>query len=315
VKARELLGSLRLPTGDLYDLPDSEKRFPDGAQYRVEIPSVEGPRVLEAVLDEAQKRGVRLHRVSQGSGIVLLTDAEILEMCEMAREKGLELSLFVGPRAAWETGAAVVSGAGKVLGAQHRGQDQLAYALEDVLRGVSLGLRGVLVADAGLLWVLRDLKAQGELPGDLVVKVSVQLSAANAAAVKSMEDLGAGTYNVPTDLSLAQLAAIRAAASLPLDVYVEVPDDFGGFVRHYEIPDLVRVASPVFVKFGLRNAPNIYPSGTHLEDTAIALGRERVRRAEIGLSMLERYYPEAEATARGTTFPGIPVETTAEVRA
>jgi hypothetical protein len=307
MKARELLTDLDLPARDLAELPDSPRRFPDGAQYRVEIPSVEGPRVFEAVLDEAKKRGVQLHRVSQGSGILLLTDAEILEMCAMAREAGLELSLFVGPRASWETGAAVVSGAGKVLGAQHRGQDQLAYALEDVLRGVSLGLRGVLVADAGLLWVLRDLKAKGELPEDLVVKVSVQLSAANAAALKAMEDLGADTYNVPTDLSLAQLAAMRAVADLPLDVYVEVPDDFGGFVRHYEVPDLVRVASPVFVKAGLKNAPNIYPSGGHLEATAVALGRERVRRAEIALSMLERYYPEAKTTERGASFPGIPV--------
>ena len=227
----------------------------------------------------------------------------------------MELSLFVGPRASWETGATAISGAGKVLGAQHRGQDQLAYALEDVLRGVELGLRGVLVADAGLLWVLRDLKAGGELPEDFVIKVSVQLAAANAAAVKAMEDLGADTYNVPTDLSLAQLAAIRAVASLPLDVYVEVPDDFGGFVRHYETPELVRVAAPVFVKFGLRNAPNIYPSGTHLEAPAVALGKERVRRAEIGLSMLERYYPEAETTEKGATFPGIPVEATVEEKA
>ena len=308
MKAHELLAGLGLPETDLYGLPDSGKRFPDGARYRVEIPSVEGPRVLEAVLDEAERREVGLHRVSQGSGVMLLTDAEILEMCAMAREAGLELSLFVGPRASWETGAASVSSAGKVLGAQHRGQDQLAYALEDVLRGVSLGLRGVLVADAGLLWVLRDLKEKGELPEDLVVKVSVQLSAANAAAVKAMEGLGAGTYNTPTDLSLAQLAAIRAVTDLPLDVYVEAPDDFGGFVRHYEIPDLVRVASPVFVKFGLRNAPNIYPSGTHLEATAVALGRERVRRAEIGLSMLDRYFPEAETTERGAAFPGIPAE-------
>lgn len=308
MRAHELLAGLGLPETDLYGLPDSGKRFPDGARYRVEIPSVEGPRVLEAVLDEAERREVRLHRVSQGSGVMLLTDAEILEMCAMARGAGLELSLFVGPRASWETGAASVSSAGKVLGAQHRGQDQLAYALEDVLRGVSLGLRGVLVADAGLLWVLRDLKKKGELPEDLVVKVSVQLSAANAAAVKAMEGLGAGTYNTPTDLSLAQLAAIRAVTDLPLDVYVEAPDDFGGFVRHYEIPDLVRVASPVFVKFGLRNAPNIYPSGTHLEAMAVALGRERVRRAEIGLSMLDRYFPEAETTESGAAFPGIPAK-------
>ncbi|MDQ2671917.1 MAG: U32 family peptidase, partial [Actinomycetota bacterium] len=254
MKAHEMLSELGLPGRDLYGPPVSGKRFPDGAQYRVEIPSVEGPRVLEAVIEEADRREVQIHRVSQGSGIMLLTDAEILEMCHMARESALELSLFVGPRASWETGATAVSSAGKVLGAQHRGQNQLAYAIEDVLRGVSLGLRGVLVADAGLLWVLRDLKAKGELPEDLVLKVSVQLAAANAAAVRAMEDLGADTYNVPTDLSLAQLAAIRAAADLPLDVYVEVPDDFGGFVRHYEIPDLVRVASPVFVKFGLRNA-------------------------------------------------------------
>ncbi len=306
MKAHDLLSSLGLPARDLAELPDSEKRFPDGAQYRVEIPSVEGPRVLEAVIEEARRRGVRLHRVSQGSGIMLLTDSEILEMCAMAREAGLELSLFVGPRASWETGATAISGAGKVLGAQHRGQTQLAYALEDVLRGVSLGLRGVLVADAGLLWVLRDLKARGELPDDLVVKVSVQLAAANAAAIKVMEDLGANTYNVPTDLSLAQLAAMRAVSDLPLDVYVEVPDDFGGFVRHYEVGDLVRVASPVFVKFGLRNAPNIYPSGTHLEATAVALGRERVRRAEIGLAMLGRYYPEARTTEKRAVFPGIP---------
>src|SRR5215207_2690149 len=303
MKANELLSGLGLPGRDLHDLPDSEKRFPDGAQYRVEIPSVEGPRVLEAVIEEADRREVQIHRVSQGSGIMLLTDAEILEMCHMAREAALELSLFVGPRASWETGATAVSGAGK---------DQLAYALEDVLRGVSLGLRGVLVADAGLLWVLKELKAKGELPEDLVLKVSVQLAAANAAAVKAMEDLGANTYNVPTDLSLAQLAAIRAVADLPLDVYVEVPDDFGGFVRHYEIPDLVRVTSPVFVKFGLRNAPNIYPSGTHLEATAVALGRERVRRARIGQEMLERYYPEAETTPPGATFPGLPVD--AEVK-
>jgi hypothetical protein len=306
MRARELLAGLGLPGRDLHELPASEKRFPDGAHYRVEIPSVEGPRVLEAVIEEARRREVHVHRVSQGSGIMLLTDPEILEMCHMAREAGMELSLFVGPRAGWDTGAGVVSSAGKTLGAQHRGQDQLAYALEDVLRGVELGLRGVLVADVGLMWVLRDLKKRGVLPEDFVVKVSVQLAAANAAAIKAMEDLGAGTYNVPTDLSLAQLAAIRAAAGLPLDVYVEAPDDFGGFVRHYEIPDLVRVAAPVYVKFGLRNAPNIYPSGLHLEDVAIRLGRERVRRAQVGLELLRRYYPQAETTTPGAVFSGIP---------
>lgn len=306
MRARGLLRGVGQPERDLHELPPSEKRFPDGAQYRVEIPSVEGPRVLEAVIREAERRGVHLHRVSQGSGIMLLTDAEILQMCAMAREAGMELSLFVGPRAGWETGASVTSSAGRTLGAQHRGQEQLAYAIEDVLRGASLGLRGVLVADMGLLWVLRDLRSKKELPADFVIKVSVQLAAANAAAVRVMQDLGANTYNAPTDLSLAQLAAIRSAVDLPLDVYVETPDDLGGFVRHYEIPELVRAAAPVYVKFGLRNAPNIYPSGIHLEETAVKLGRERVRRARLGQDLLDRYYPEATSTRPGANFAGIP---------
>jgi hypothetical protein len=54
----------------------------------------------------------------------------------------------------------------------------------------------------------------------------------------------------------------------------------------------VRVTAPVYLKFGLRNAPNIYPSGTHLEATAVALTRERLRRARLGLDLLRRLDPE-----------------------
>ena len=78
---------------------------------------------------------------------------------------------------------------------------------------------------------------------------------------------------------------------MPLDIYIEVPDDVGGFIRHYEIAEIVRVTAPVYLKFGLRNAPNIYPSGTHLEATAISLTRERLRRAKLGLDLLHRLDP------------------------
>src|SRR5579859_6133421 len=75
--ARNLLQDLGLPTGDRYDLPSSALRFPDGAHYRVEIPSVEGPEAFRAVIDTAASLGVTIHRVSQGSGIMLLSDAEL----------------------------------------------------------------------------------------------------------------------------------------------------------------------------------------------------------------------------------------------
>ncbi|NJO67740.1 MAG: hypothetical protein HC826_02095 [Rhodospirillales bacterium] len=49
-QTRAFLSQLGLPTGDAYDLPSSPHTFPDGAHYRIEIPSVEGPRALVAVL-------------------------------------------------------------------------------------------------------------------------------------------------------------------------------------------------------------------------------------------------------------------------
>jgi len=56
----------------------------------------------------------------------------------------------------------------------------------------------------------------------------------------------------------------------------------------HEIPEIIRVASPVYLKFGLRNAPDIYPAGSHLVPTAVAPSRERVRRARLGLGLLAR---------------------------
>jgi hypothetical protein len=89
-------------------------------------------------------------------------------------------------------------------------------------------------------------------------------------------------------------------------MYIEVPDNFGGFVRYYEMPQLVRVAAPLYLKFGLRNAPDIYPSGLHLEDIAVKLGRERVRRARIALDLMDRYAPEAKMSPLGSKDLGIP---------
>ena len=79
----------------------------------------------------------------------------------------------------------------------------------------------------------------------------------------------------------------------PIDFYVEAPDNIGGFIRYYEIPELIRVAAPIYLKYGLRNSPDIYPCGSHLEATAVALSRERVRRAQIGMEMIRRSAPDA----------------------
>lgn len=306
-KTRNFLKSLNLPSGELYDLPTSEKRFPDGAQYRIEIPSVEGARALSAVLDACQRYDVSVHRVSQGSGIWMLTDSEICDMVKIGAEAQIEVSLFVGPRAGWSTSAQVTASAGKNLGARLRGMDEVVYATEDAIRACDLGIRSILVADEGQLWLVNEMKKAGELPSDLVAKISVQMGAANPISIKLLEQMGAGTYNVPTDLTLPQIAAIRSTVDLPLDMYVEVPDDFGGFIRHYEVPELIRIASPMYVKLGLRNAPNIYPTGLHIEDTAVKLAQERVHRAALVMNIIQRYAPDAVMSGKGASDLGIPV--------
>ena len=273
-----------------------------------QIPSTEGPLAFAAVLDEAAKFDVPVHRVSQGSGIMLLTDGEIKDFMQLGQENQTEVCLFVGPRNAWDISATARSSAGvNVPG--HRGMDQIKFALEDIGRGCDLGLRSILVADSGLLWAVDEAKKAGHLPANLIQKMSVQLGVTNPANALVMQRLGAGTLNPTTDLTVQQLSAIREVVDVPLDVYVEAPDDFGGYVRHFEVPDMVDALGPVYIKLGLRNSPNIYPAGNHLQATCIALSRERVRRARLVLDLLERYSdskstmsPRGPASDHGVPF-------------
>ena len=55
-KIRNEMEKLGVPGRDLYNIPTSAKRFPDGAQYRMEISGIERPSTLEALIDEMDKR-------------------------------------------------------------------------------------------------------------------------------------------------------------------------------------------------------------------------------------------------------------------
>jgi len=246
-KASDFLISVGLPGRDAYDLPTSPKRFADGGHFRIEIPSTEGPRAMEAVLQAADVHHVTIHRISQGSGIMLQTDDEIRAMVALGKQHGVEVCLFVGPRANWDVGIQASSTSGRVIGSSLRGADQLAFGIEDVLHGVALGVNSILVADLGQLMLFGQMKKSGDLPPDFVLKTSVTLAAPNPAAARLMEDLGATSLNLPVDLTLPQIAAIRQAVDVAIDYYIESPDDFGGGVRYYEIPEMVRVAAPIYL--------------------------------------------------------------------
>jgi hypothetical protein len=286
--------------------PASGKRFPDGAHFRIEIPSVEGPKVLEAVLAAARAAGIVVNRVSQGSGAMLLREVELRDMAALGSEAGLEVALFVGPREGFGVGIHPRTEDGVAQFGQLRGMRQLAYAVEDVVRAVEAGIRSFLVADAGLLTILVDMQSAGELPATCVWKVSVMMAPSNPAALALIERLGASTANVPSDISLRELAELRAAVSLPIDLYLESPDALGGIVRGNEIGDLVRVGAPLYAKFGLRNSRPLYPSGEHLVAEACAIAREKVHRAAVALEWLRRLDAELVQSAPGADGLGLP---------
>lgn len=305
-KTYDFFKKMGFPSRDAYDLPTSEKRFPDGAQYRIEIQAAEGPRCLEAIIEEADRFEIPIHRVSQGSGVMLQTDSETKEMLAMGKEKGIEVNMFVGPRGTWDISALSLSPLGAGIGLRTEGMDQMGYAIEDLKWGCKLGVRGFMIVDEGLLWMVNKMREHGEIPRDLVIKISAYMGSSNPVSVKMLQDLGADTYNATAALSLPRLASIRQAVDIPIDVYVETPDGFGGFIRHYEIPEMVRTLAPIYLKFGLKNAPDAYPAGKHNEALNIQMCRERVRRAKIGMDLLKRYYPEAKVSEPGAAGLGLP---------
>jgi hypothetical protein len=286
---------------------DRGTSFPDGAAFRIEIPSVEGPKVLEAVLRATEAEGITVNRVSQGSGAVLMRAVELRDMAQAGLEAGVEVCLFVGPRERYGVGAHARSQDGRAHGDQVRGLRQISYALEDVLRATEEGIRSFLVADLGLLRAVTQAQAQGTLPAGLVWKISAAMSPSNPVTVKLLEDLGASTVNIPADATLAELAEMRAAVSIPLDLYVEAPDPLGGVVRGQELGDLIKAGAPLYAKFGLRNAQAVYPSGHHLEAVACANAIEKVHRAAVALEWLERLAPGLVQSKPGAAGLGVPV--------
>ena len=290
------------------EVPTSTARFPDGGQYRIEIPSVESAAAAEEAIAAAAEYGVEVHRLSQGSGVALLRDDEIREFAAIGSAHEIEICLFVGPRAPWDGySASAMVGDGRNVGWRNVGVPSLAAALDDVRRAVELGIRSILIADEGLAALIGQDKQTGTLPQDLVVKASALMGIANPIGGALLASLGFDSLNIPSDTRIDDLAAFRCATSAFLDLYIEAPDGLGGFMRYHDLGEIVRVAAPVYIKFGLRNASAPYPSGAHLEPLARASARERVRRAAIGLEHLARQYPEAARSPRGTDHRGIPV--------
>ena len=292
-KTREFLKSIGMPTGDAYDLPTSEKRFADGGQYRFEVPGIQGPRVMEALLEEMDKYGIWLHRITQTKGIMMLTDNEIIDMVRLAKEAQTDLILAIGPRATTDTSASVNTPEGVRMGYRLRGQEQIVRAVEDVKRAAALGCRSFLVYDEGCLWLLNEMKKAGEIPTDCHFKVSAHAGHGNPCSAKLLESIGANSVNPVRDIQLQMLAAMRQAIEIPIDIHTENPKSTGGFIRHYEVPEMIRVASPIYLKTGGSVAQ------THSWESTESDAKKRAKQVSLVKRVIDNYYPEAIQSPKG----------------
>jgi len=300
-ETRGSLQRLGLPPGDLHDIQTSNKKFPDGAQYRWEVPGIQGPKTMRALLEDIDKRGLILHRVTQTKGIMTLADEEIKEMVELAKKWQVELVLAVGPRSTYDTGAMVRTPEGVRMGYRLRGQEQIVRAIEDVKRATEIGCRGILLYDEGLLWVLNEMRKKDEIPSDTHFKISAHCGHGNPCSAKLLEELGANTLNLVRDIQIEMYAAVRQAINIPLDMHTENPASSGGFIRHYEVPEILRVASPMYLKTGGSVAK------THSYETTEAEARKRAKQVALVQRVIDNYYPEAICSERGPKDLAIPV--------
>lgn len=293
-ETRDFLVKMGLPQGDSYDLSTSQKRFSDGAQYRFEVPGIQGPTAMKSLLDEVLEKNLVIHRVTQTKGIMLLTDKEISEMVTLAKQGEVELVLSIGPRATYDTSASVLTPEGQRMGLRLRGQEQVIRAVEDVKRAASFGCRSFLLYDEGLLWILNEMRNAGEIPSDSKFKVSAHTGHGNPCSAKLLESIGANSLNPVRDLQLPMLAAIRQSINIPIDLHTENPASSGGFIRHYEVPEMIRVTAPIYLKTGGSVAK------THGWDTTAAEAKQRAKQVSLVKRVIDQYYPEAICSEKGS---------------
>ena len=308
-KIREFMEEEGIPGRDGYDLPTSSKTFPDGAHYRIEIAGVERATTMEAMIDEAMKRGVTVHRVIAAVGGSTYCDFEELKaMAQMAYEEKIEVVMTVGHRKAWDPGSKeAATSEGMMQGFRLRGSDNISYHIADMMRNIEAGFRGFLVYDEGVLFIINKMRQKGFIPQETIFKFSVFGGYCSAAGAKVIESMGINSLNPLSDVSLPILASIRKTVNIPLDIYVIIVDAFGGMFRAYETPEIARIASPCYFKIepGTSEGDIYKPwieEAWHQNHI-----RQKIKMASIVQEIMERHGPELKTSEKGAKDLVVPV--------
>ncbi|HYE82352.1 MAG TPA: hypothetical protein VEG39_09320 [Clostridia bacterium] len=241
---------LNLPVKDRHDMPSSKVTFEGGAHYRMEIAGIENAENFEVLVKESEKKNLPIHRViGTVGGSALLEFEELKYYAQIGAESKIEVMINPVPVRGWDLGRQYTTSEGYVSGMRIRGQDNLHMWLKEFDRCLEAGIRGFLICDEGLLYLVNQMRKENVIPQDVKFKVSVFAGHANAVGAKLLSDLGADSFNPLADLSLSMLASIRSVVDLPMDVYMSIVDTMGGHQRNIEAAEIARICAPVYFKF------------------------------------------------------------------
>lgn len=295
--------------GDLYNLPTSYRKFPDGCQVRIEISGGEGLKVFEAITDEASDLDVIVHKIiAFVGGGTDRTEEELIQCAELAQKNKIEVIVVPEPRPTGDIGRQAATPEGIISGLRLRGMDMVREYVADMRKYIKIGYRGFLVWDEGVLRELSKMRSRPdipEIPEDITFKVSIFAGHANPLGVKLLEEIGANTVNPVADLTLPQLAAIRQAVKIPIDVHVWLWKSMGGYNQLFKVGELGKVVAPVYLKIEPGPGFDMYTSWS--EAALAELGRKKVRFARNLIDIIEDNYPEVKVSGRGPADLRVPV--------
>ncbi len=245
-------------------LSSSDKTFPDGANYRIEVSGIETAEILESVVDEAKKMGIPIHRaIATVAGSKFYTDEQLKELAKVAAKNKIEV--IICP---WKLARLVLDNPNRILtDLKFEDIQEIDEYLLEIHRCTSLGFRCFLVWYKYVLELLdfkRQKKEDSFIPSDVIFKLSTFANNLNFLNFVSAVRKGANTINTANGLSLKKLDTVRylIPPKVKLDVHITFWQLFfeknekgklelavKPYDRIKDAPEIARICSPVYFKF------------------------------------------------------------------
>lgn len=283
-RGRDWLKKQGYPYSDNESLKKSMYTYSNGARYGTEIPVINNLSILEKTIKWLDYFGLKCDRFNETCGAFLLPEYEIKQMLQLCKENQIGITFSLSPRPEYDNKSSFYfSKYGMEQCRKLNNIDAVAAAIDEALYLADLGCRGLVIYDPGVLFLLNEMRQEGQIPCDMYFLGSSHMMATHPVNAKLLYDAGANSLVTIHDASLAVLQATRLLCpDLILDVPIDVYKDKGGYIRYNQLAEIIQISSPVILKLGASAQGNPYDS---LNDDII---KNRVKIAHVAIEHLKR---------------------------